>query len=41
MKMTKWSVALRDSGLSEAVASFDSLARQRGVCTASLSFMKG
>lgn len=25
MKMTKWFVALRDSGLSEAVASFNSL----------------
>ena len=40
MKMTKWFVALRDSGLSEAVASFNSLVSQRGVCMARLSLMK-
>lgn len=34
------SVALRDSGLGEAVASFNSLASQRGVCMASLSLVK-
>ena len=39
MKEMKGFVALRDSGLGEAVASFNSLASQRGVCRAGFSLM--